>query len=477
MSSAKSTPKSASKSPDDSVLKVALVGPTNVGKSTLFNKLTGTRSAIVCDRPGVTVDRHEKLMRKSPLGPMLLIDTGGVGPSALEHPLGKEIEVAAAKAVGEADIIVFVIDGTRDVGIEEIEVASWLRHQKSIDKTPVVVVANKNDSKKFDASGAYALGFEYLVSVSAEHGEGIFDFWDCLGDVLAKKGEEWRTQIVLSDEENDKDDDPHFGKPRILVMGRPNAGKSTLLNHLLGTDRHVVSPVPGTTRDVIESSYYYKGTEWILCDTAGMRRPGRLERGVEWVAREKLKDAARKADAAILLLDAEEGVTDQDAAIAGLAIDFGLSLILCFNKWDQMRGDDIEDKMAKFERSTDLKLDFLQWVPKVKISALTGKGVPEMLRTVSSVLEARSSRVQTSKLNQLFEHKIRIHPHPLGPRGKVAKFYYLSQVSTRPPEFVLFSNIPGTGIHFSYKRFIQNCLRTAFGFEGTPIHLHFKQTK
>lgn len=447
-------------------LTIALVGPTNVGKSSLFNKLTQSRRAIVCDRPGVTVDRQEFVFEGSPMGAVRIIDTGGVGPEALRHPLGAEIERAAQAAVKESDVILFVVDGTREVGLEEFEVSNWLRRSaKILDNKRIWVVANKVDSKKFDASSYYMLGFEKVISLSAEHGEGLLELWDELMALRPSSG-----MIEKSTEKKEK-------PPGILVLGRPNVGKSTLLNSILGQDRHVVSELPGTTRDTIESTFEHQGSFWRLCDTAGMRRPGRVERDVEWVAREKLKDAARQADLALLIVDSSEGVTEMDAAIAGMAIDFGLSLIVVFNKWDKMRGDEAEELLAKLERSSDLKLDFLKWCPKVRLSGLTGKGVGEVLKMVHTVLEARKYRVQTSKLNEIFERKLRLHSHPIGPRGKAAKFYYLSQVQSDPPEFVLFSNLTGKSVHFSYKRFITNTLRNEFGFTGTPIQLHFKVTR
>ncbi len=446
---------------------IVIVGPTNVGKSTLFNRLTKTRRAIVCDRPGVTVDRHEMRVTDTPVGIVKIVDTGGVGPEALSHPLGAEIERAAQVAVAEADLILFLVDGTREVGIEELEVAAWLRKQKILDSRAVWIVANKSDDKTFDDSSFYMLGFDRVLPISAEHNEGITPLWEAAADYILK-GELPAAYVEEKDPEE-----------RIVVIGRPNTGKSTLLNQIIGKDRHVVSPIAGTTRDTIETEYKHHGKIWTLCDTAGMRRPGRLERDVEWVAREKLKDAARGARLAILVLDSTEGVTDLDCAIAGMALDFGLSLVICFNKWDQMRGgeESVLDQLAQLERSQDRKLDFVEWCPVVKLSALTGKGISELLKQVEAVLKEREQRVQTSRLNDIFERRLRLHHHPSGPGGRTAKFYYLAQVKAGPPEFVLFSNIPARGVHFSFRRFISNTLRKEFGFNGTPIRLHFKQSK
>lgn len=447
--------------------KIALVGPTNVGKSTLFNRLTRTRAAIVCDRPGVTIDRHELTVAQTPAGPVSLVDTGGVGPSLEKHPLGPAIARAAAEAIETADLVLFIADATREASIEEFEVASWLRRQADIDGKEVWVLANKADSGRFDSSSYHCLGFSRLLEISAEHGTGIEELWQEIDIYLrARRGEPVEIAPVAKED----------ASPRVMVLGRPNVGKSTLLNSVLGYERHVTSEMPGTTRDVVESDYEAKGLRWKLLDTAGMRRPGRLEAEVERVTRYKLEDAARSADLAILVVDSSEGVTDLDAALGGLALDFGLSVVVAFNKWDKMRdAEKNRDAILKLERTKDLKLDFLEWCPQVQVSGLTGRGVPELLKAINRVLEGREQRVQTSKLNTLFERKLKYHSHPMGKSNRPAKFYYLSQVDTAPPEFVLFSNLQPSDIHFSYKRFMSNSLRKSFGFLGTPIRLRFRQ--
>ena len=469
--------------------KIILVGPTNVGKSTLFNRLTRTRAAIVCDRPGVTVDRHELQVTDSPIGPVEIVDTGGVGPALREHPLGAEIERAASEAARDADLVLFVVDGTRDIGPEEQEAARWLRRQKNLENESVWLVANKCDTKAFDPGTYHRLGFARMLPVSAEHALGIEELWDEIGAHLAERealaepevsgeaSEEDEFEAGEGDERPASASDSLQNDTRVIVLGRPNVGKSTLLNAILGYDRHVVSEMAGTTRDVIASEYHRHGKTWKLLDTAGQRRPGRLEREVEWVAKHKMEDAARGAHVALIMIDATEGVTDLDAAIAGQALEFGLSLVLVVNKWDLMQGEDARDRLLKLERTKDIKMDFLQWCPVVEISALTGKGVPEVLKAVDRVLENRGIRVSTGQLNRLFESRLKHHTHPMGPRGRPAKFYYLSQVSVNPPQFVFFSNLPAHAVHFSYRRYITNCLREEFGFEGTPIRLFFKTSR
>lgn len=446
-----------------SIPSVVLVGPTNVGKSTLFNRLTRTRKAIVCDRAGVTVDRHEHIAEDTPAGTIRFIDTGGIGAEALQHPLGKEIELSAQDAVADANVILFVVDGTKEMGVEEIEIAEWLRRYAQTENKNIWVVANKSDTKAFDSMSYYGLGFENIIDLSAENDLGVGELWDHLKNFL-KQGEVPELTEALKKKKDN---------PKILVIGRPNVGKSTLVNQIIGQSRHVVSDVPGTTRDPIESTFVHEGIEWSFFDTAGLRRPGKLERGVEWVAKEKLKDQARDADLALLLMDSSEGVTDLDASIAGMAHDFGMSLVLVFNKWDLMKNDESGRMLDKLERTRDLKLDFLQHCPQVQISALTGKGVKQLTRHAGRILKARHFRAGTAELNRLFTMRFKEHPHP-AVQGKHPKFYYLSQVGTCPPEFVLFTNIHGKDVHFSFRRFIVNSLRKQFGFEGTPVKIHFK---
>ncbi|HVJ65869.1 MAG TPA: ribosome biogenesis GTPase Der [Bdellovibrionota bacterium] len=490
--------------------KIVLVGPTNVGKSTLFNRLTHTRKAIVCDRPGVTVDRHELSFEREDVN-LTIIDTGGVGPTAMQHPLGAEIERAAAEAVSVANLIFFVVDGTRELDNEERNIAAWLRKQpKQIDTDDIYVLANKVDTNSFDLSSYYKLGFADVLPVSAEHGTGLSGVWDLvdtrteglaafagaeaesreeeLGEVYGDDNfvDDGETELSADALENDEFSLPRANEnlpvatdapPRVIVIGRPNVGKSTLINTLIRQQRHVVSDMPGTTRDVIASDFESGGMRWTLLDSAGMRRPGRLERGVEWVATQKLREEAKKSDLALVVVDSSEGITDLDASIAGLASDLGLGVVLVFNKWDKMEGASAEDRLFNFERTKMLKFRFLEWAPSVQISGLSGKGVPNLIKTLKRVYESRSTRVTTAKLNSLFEHRIKHHSHPVGPNSKPAKFYYISQVSASPPEFVLFSNIPGPHVHFSYKRFLVNALRAEFGFEGTPIKIHFKQAR
>lgn len=446
-------------------LNVVFVGPTNVGKSTLFNRLTKTRKAIVYDKPGVTIDWQEYTSENNPIGsPINFIDTGGVGLSARELPLGKEVEKSALTALKNADLVFFVVDGSKGVTAEEEWIADWLRKSIGKKETPVFVVANKTDRKDFDINHFYVLGFEKILAVSAEHGNGVDEIWTLLDEQRKTKKE------IISETD--------LLESGVMIMGRPNVGKSTLMNQIIGQERSVVSPQAGTTRDSLEVRFESNSSVWRLVDTAGLRRPGRREEGVEYVSSLKVKEAARKAQLAILVLDATEGITDLDAALAGMAQDFGLSLVIALNKWDQVdASQEMEDLLWKINNTDDLKLRFLKNCPRVRISALTGKGLKDLKKTVDRVLLERQYRFQTSELNKMFEREIKGVAHPqVGTRGGV-KFYYISQVGVNPPQFVLFSNISSNKIHFSFRRFVENVLRKEYPFVGTPLKIHFKKAK
>ncbi|MEZ4816130.1 MAG: GTPase [Bdellovibrionota bacterium] len=349
------------------VYTVVLWGPTNVGKSTLFNKLTSTRKAIVANRPGVTVDTHQLTFERDDMGEIRVIDSGGVGSGLTNHQLKDEIEMRAMRALVEADLVLFVVDGTKDE-VELPELSRLLRKElgKFTDrKVPVALVVNKADRNDFAENNFFELGFEHIFPISAEHSRGINDLWHYIQDHKAEV-----KPIPAPGTETDAAKE----FPRVLILGRPNVGKSTLMNFLSGKDVSAVSEMAGTTRDsVSERASVDNSFEILLTDTAGMRRPGRREREVEWVATNKIVDLSKRADVAVLVLDGDEGVTDQDSAIAGFALDAGLSLVIAFNKWDLVKDNkDIEYKFQEIERSRDLKMAFLSWCPVVRISAKTG---------------------------------------------------------------------------------------------------------
>jgi len=450
--------------------KIVIVGRANVGKSTLFNRLSQSRRAIVGNKEGITVDRQEILVEDTPINkPFALVDTGGVGGSLEDHFLGDEIEAAAEHAIENADLILFVADGSVGLHSEDEKVALWLRKRLPRKRSvPVWAMINKCDRKDFDMSSFYSLGFDKFFDISCEHNVGFSDFWEDLSQA--------KFALEELNEESPDVMEQSRADARILVLGRPNMGKSSLINKLTGIQAHVVSNVAGTTRDITTSMISYQGYDWNLHDTAGLRRPGRRERQVEWVAGEKIKKMAKKSDIALILMDSSEGVTDMDQSICGFAMDAGLSMALLYNKWDLVEGaEDPEQKAWNFQRTEDLKTDFLQWVPRLKISAKTGMGLNQILPTVRKLAEARNQRIQTSTLNKVFEEKIQNREHPGVDGALRVKFYYLSQVATNPPEFIMFTNVDANRIHFSFRRYIINVLRDEFGFEGCPLKIHFKK--
>ena len=446
--------------------KIALVGPTNVGKSSLFNRLTRSKRAIVCDRSGVTVDRHALTYTPPELTyPIELIDTGGMGRQVLaEHALGKEIHLKAQQSLSEADLILLVVDGTQDIDTDLWELTSLIRKQQQAS-TQVFVLANKVDCKRHNVDEFYALGFDKVFAVSSEHNLGIADLWTAVDSFC------WEQELVCQEEPESISQ-----SSKVMVIGRPNTGKSSLLNAITRSDRHVVSAVSGTTRDPIESKLLLgQDVEWSLCDTAGIRRPGRLDRGVEWVAKEKIKKLLKHADLALMVFDSTEGITDLDISIINLAMDAGCSLLFVLNKWDLVEHD--EDKQSHVQRGYDLRLKAFCWVPIVSTNAKEAVGIGDLLKEIKGVLAARGQRAQTSKVNKFFESRIKGHSHPLIKGYHTAKFYYMSQVSNSPPKFLVSSNVADDKIHFSYRRYVVNCLREEFGFQGTPIQLEFRKHK
>lgn len=451
---------------------VVLWGPTNVGKSTLFNKLTSTRKAIVANRPGVTVDTHQLTLERDDFGEFRFIDSGGVGSGLATNELREQIESRAMRALADANLVLFVVDGTKDDG-ELPDLARILRKELgkfSDKKVPVAVVVNKADRRDFSESNFFELGFENVFPVSAEHSKGVDDVWSFIVDHKVATTEDLTTPALTSAQQE---------TPRVLILGRPNVGKSTLMNYISGKDISAVSNVAGTTRDFVsEKALVDNSFEVLLTDTAGMRRPGRRERDVEWVATNKIVDLSRRADVAVLVLDADEGVTDQDSAIAGFALDAGLSLVIALNKWDKVKENpDMEYKFQEIERSRDLKMAFLEWCPVVRISAKTGLGVKTLKEKILEVTKVRSLRVPTAELNSVFESQIKERSGAVNNAGGAReRLYYMSQVATNPPEFVLFCNMSADQIHFSFRRYVTNVIRDSFGFIGTPIRLYFKKS-
>jgi GTP-binding protein len=437
---------------------VAIVGRPNVGKSTLFNRLIGQRRAIVGDEPGITRDRIYGEVEWSG-AKFSLIDTGGIVPDD-DAVIPANILKQAGKAIEESQVLVWVVDARKGITQLDEELAALLRGTGK----PVLVAANKSDSSSLESESTefYQFGFHAVYPVSAEQGIGIGELLDGVIELL-KGGPQIDT------------DDTDQRELRLAIVGRPNVGKSSLLNQLLGEDRVIVSPLAGTTRDAIDTVLETPERKFRLIDTAGIRRKGKTDEMAEKLSVIMARKSLERADVAIILIDAVEGVTALDATIAGYAVDAGCSIIIAVNKWDAV-ADKETNTAAEFERSLRDKMKFLEWAPVITISALTAQRVERILPLVARADEARNRRIPTSQLNDFFERAIS------QPRGGTAptpgrsgfsrlKVQYLTQVSVRPPTFVVFTSGGKPGLHFSYERYLLNRLREEFDFFATPLRV------
>jgi GTPase len=429
---------------------LAIVGRPNVGKSTLFNKLLGERKAIVDDSPGVTRDRNygeaEWAGRK-----FQLIDTGGLNTDA-EAGLEESVQKQSRLALREADVILFLFDGKGGLNPLDREAVGLLRKE---DK-PVLFAVNKIDSRQRadNLYEFYALGIDPLFSISAEHGLGISDLMD-----------EVVQQFPNAEESDEKTEEK--APLRISVVGRPNVGKSTLINRLLGFERSVVDSTPGTTRDALDTPFKLEGEPCLLVDTAGIRRKARINDRLERFSVSHSLRSVDRGDLVIHILDGVEGVTDQDAQILSYACQRGKALLLAVNKWDVVskNGADVDS----YREEVYHQLSFLDFVPVAFISASTGYGVRRMLETAGGVLRAYGKKVSTSAMNQALQRIVRAHAAPLS-QGKPVKFYYGTQTGTRPPTFTLFVNTP-QAVPESYQRYLIHQLREHLALEYVPIRL------
>jgi GTP-binding protein len=426
---------------------VAIVGKPNVGKSTLFNRLVGERKAIVEDTPGVTRDRlydsAEWIGRD-----FIIIDTGGIRFDTGEL-FTREVKLQAELAIEEADVIVFVVDAKEGITHEDEQVAAILRRSKK----PVIVAANKveNFDKQLEYFEFYNLGLGDPIPVSAMHGRNTNDLLDAIIGQFAP----------LSAYKEDPD------ATKIAIVGRPNVGKSSLVNALLGEERVIVSEVPGTTRDAIDTPFKFGGNQYILIDTAGIRKKSRIKEPTERYSVVRALKSVERADVVITMIDATEGVNEQDQRIAGFVHEQGKANILVVNKWDLVPKD--EHTMNKFDKEIREELKFMAYSPILYVSALTRQRIFKILELADFVAEQHCRRITTSELNQVLNEAMLLNPLP-GGGGRKIKILYSTQVSTAPPTFVLFANKPEM-VHFSYLRYLENSLRTNFGFEGTPIKL------
>lgn len=430
---------------------LAIVGRPNVGKSTLFNRLAGGLVAIVEDRPGVTRDRlyrdSEWLGRK-----FTIIDTGGIEFKNEQTSISTQMRRQAEIAIEEADVIIFVIDALSPLTPEDEMIAQTLRRSGK----PVVIAANKVENfSKVELYEFYSLGLGEPVPISAVHGMNVGDLLDqVISHFPSEQEEEYDPDII-----------------KIAAIGRPNVGKSSLVNAMLGEERVIVSNVPGTTRDAIDSAFEHEGKHYILIDTAGMRRKGRIEELTERYSVSRSLRAVDRSDVVLMLLDASEGVTEQDKKIAGYAHESGKGIVLVVNKWDLVEKD--EKTMNRFEKDIREELGFMQYAPTLFISAKTGQRVNRLLELVDFVAEQNSTRITTATINTLVREWVHLNPPPTD-KGRRLKILYITQVGVKPPTFVCFVNDPEL-MHFSYKRYLENQLRKSFGFEGSPIHLVVRQ--
>ncbi|MGE5391480.1 MAG: ribosome biogenesis GTPase Der [Deltaproteobacteria bacterium] len=430
---------------------VAIVGRPNVGKSTLFNRLVGARKAIVEDIPGVTRDRlydnTDWLDRE-----FIIIDTGGIRMDESDS-MTREIKMQAELAIDEADVIVFVVDGRGGITPEDEEVADLLRRS---DK-PIVLVANKieNFGKQMDYYDFYSLGLGDPIPISAMHGMNTDELMDAIVKYFKTPAGEY------------EDDDT----TKIALIGRPNVGKSSMVNAFLGEPRVIVSDIPGTTRDAIDTLFQYNGKKYTLIDTAGIRKKSRIKESTEKYSVIRSLKSIERADVVLIMLDAMEGVIEQDQRIAGYVAEQAKAHIIVVNKWDLVEKD--EHTMHKFDKKIREDLKFLSYAPIMYVSALTKKRIFKVLEIVDFVAEQHNRRITTAELNRVINEAMMLNPLPGGGNKKV-KIYYTTQVRTAPPTFVLFSNHPNL-VHFSYLRYLENVMRKNFGFEGTPIKLLVRQ--
>ena len=433
---------------------VAIVGRPNVGKSTLFNVIAGDSIAIVKDTPGVTRDRIYADVTWLNYQ-FTLIDTGGIEPDSSDVILS-QMRDQAQIAIDTADVIIFLVDVRQGLTDADGKVADMLRRSQK----PVVLCVNKVDSfKKMEADvyEFYNLGIGDPIPVSASNHQGVGDLLEAVSDHFKKDGSE-----------SDDDD-----RPRIAIVGRPNVGKSSIVNRLVGEKRVIVSDIAGTTRDAIDTPLKRNGREYILIDTAGLRRKSKIHEDLERYSIIRTVTAVERADVVVMVIDAAEGVAEQDAKIAGIAHERGKGMIIAVNKWDLVEKDNTT--MKKFTEKIREKLSYMPYAELIFLSAKTGQRLPKLFEMIDAVIENCALRVQTGVLNEILTEAMAMKQPP-SDKGKRLRIYYITQVSVKPPTFVMFINEKKL-THFSYTRYIENQIRTTFGFRGTPIHFIYRERK
>lgn len=430
---------------------VAIVGRPNVGKSTLFNRLVGKRIAIVEDTPGITRDRlyatAEWVGRE-----FMVIDTGGMMMADCD-PFSEQVHVQAEIAMDEADVIVVIVDGHSGVTPTDIEVAELLRRAKK----PVVLAVNKieNQQQERNAVEFYSLGLGEIYPISSLQGHGV-------GDLLDK--------VVASfPDQSDADIYPEDAI-RVALIGRPNVGKSSMLNAMVKEERAIVSNIPGTTRDAVDTLFDHEGQSMVLVDTAGIRRAGKIQHSVEYYCVLRAVSAIERSDVAILMIDAFDGLKDGDKRVGGYAHEAGRAVIIVVNKWDLMKGTSMKEFTAKIREDAP----FLSYAPIIFASALESKGVKEILDSAIMAAQNHSMRLSTGEINRIIHDAV--DSHPLGQKGKQFKVYYATMPAVKPPTVIIFVNDPEM-FHFSYQRYLENQIRRAYPYEGTPMRIFARRAE
>ena len=451
---------------------VAVVGRPNVGKSTLFNALAGSRISIVEDTPGVTRDRIYAEVSWLDYQ-FTLIDTGGIEPESDDIIISRMREQAET-AIMTADVILFLVDVRQGLVDADFKVADMLRRSHR----PVVLVVNKVDNfDKFmpDVYEFYNLGLGDPIPVSAQGKLGIGDMLDQVVEKFEAPVQEDKKWITIAKEMLDSYDNGRIIAEgiRTCIVGKPNAGKSSIINKLLGEERVIVSPVAGTTRDAIDTTVKRNGQEYVFIDTAGLRRKSKIKEELERYSIIRTVTAVERCDVAVLIIDATEGITEQDAKIAGIAHERGKGMIIAVNKWDLVEKDNTT--MKKFTEKIREKLSYMPYAELIFLSAKTGQRLPKLFEMIDAVIENCALRVQTGVLNEILTEAMAMKQPP-SDKGKRLRIYYITQVSVKPPTFVMFINEKKL-THFSYTRYIENQIRTTFGFRGTPIHFIYRERK
>ncbi len=433
---------------------VAIVGRPNVGKSTLFNTLAGDKISIVQDTPGVTRDRIYADVSWLNYN-FTIVDTGGIEPESNDIIL-RSMREQAEIAIATADVIMFITDVRQGLVDADGKVADMLRRSGK----PIVLVVNKVDSfDKFmpDVYEFYNLGLGDPMPVSAASQLGLGDMLD---EVV-----KYFPDSATEEEEDDR--------PRIAIIGKPNVGKSSIINKLLGEDRVIVSDIAGTTRDAIDTTITRNDTEYVFIDTAGLRRKNKIKEEIERYSIIRTVSAVERCNVAVLVIDAVEGITDQDAKIAGIAHERGKGMIIVVNKWDAIEKDD--KTIYKFTNDIRQKLSYMPYAELIFVSAKTGQRLPKLFETIDAVIENHSLRIGTGVLNEIMAEAVALNQPP-SDKGKRLRLYYITQVSVKPPTFVIFVNDKEL-MHFSYTRYIENKIREAFGFSGTPLKFIIRERK